>query len=1027
MRPFLALLLCQSVILGAPAQSVDGLRRPAGALYDVVVLRVEFQPDDTRFTTGDGTFGGDLFGGLEPTIDPLPHDAAYFEAHLQFLRNYVEHVSDGRTRVRTHLLPDVVRLSGQMGSYAPIGMDANAPGQLARMARMIEEAWTLANDRFTLHEGSLDPERTAFMIFHAGVGRDVELTGTTLDRTPEDLPSLFFSPSMLRDLLPNGSIQFGGLDVDHTIVLPRTESRLGTDFIRDEPFLAEISMNGMMAASFFNFLGVPDLFDTNSGQSAIGPYGLMDPLGIFAYAGLFPPEPSAWTRYFLGWADPIDVSGPDSLEVVLRSSSLAGTSDLARVWVSEREYFLVENRHRDPLGEGLRLQVWNEGIVEEISFDHGAPGFSGFNVSAFPGGVVVGANNYDWALPGGLDEEGTELVGGILIWHIDERVIADGLPSNTINANPRRRGIDLEEADSAEDLGYPSENPFAPQADLGSPFDFWYRGNPVRVVNAIGQEMALYRNRFGPDTYPNSNSADGGPSFVVIEDFSLPAAEMSFVYRRADASSVRLLDSERVTAIAEVLDQHGFSPEAFAVTELADALVADVRVNDEAWLVVVATDGVEAFEALTPSVRIGDAIAWIDEAIGGGLQVVIHDPRLAEQHRVVLPGSEGAVPIGPAMAVAEAAGTNTLRVLAHSSTGSSVYVISGDEVEVSDVSDLGGPVGMVASGGIPFVFGRSGAEFVGTGAVWSYETAEDALGLPAYGRDVIGTFGVLPIPDRRQLLVLETDRSARRVGLDVTSSHLALADVDGDGQLEIIVAGDSLIHAYARSGARANGFPISLSSTVSGAPAVAVDRAGETYLFVPLTSGAVEGFVSLGGGRRGFRRLEGFPLAAGAAPVDLSIGTGVDGGGSLRLYAATETGGIYAWEVDGGLSTVWSGRFGSDARGRVVVVRPPDEPQPGGSARLLVKEDTYNWPNPVREGRTYLRCRTTEDSTVRVTIIDSAGSLVDELDLGFVRADVPTEMLWETNASSGLYFARVTARSASGREDTRLVKLAVIR
>lgn len=113
MRLLLFALACAGIGWSAPghAQALsEPLRRPAAPEYDVVALRVEFQPDTTRFSTGDGTFAGDLYEGLAPLIDPLPHDAAYFEAHLAFLEDYVARVSDGQTVVRTHLIPDVVRL-----------------------------------------------------------------------------------------------------------------------------------------------------------------------------------------------------------------------------------------------------------------------------------------------------------------------------------------------------------------------------------------------------------------------------------------------------------------------------------------------------------------------------------------------------------------------------------------------------------------------------------------------------------------------------------------------------------------------------------------------------------------------------------------------------------------------------------------------------------------------------------------------------------------------------------------------------
>ena len=71
----LSALVCAAVGWSAPghAQIRSGpLRKLAAPAYDVVALRVEFQPDTTRFSTGDGTFAGDPYHGIEPLIDPLP-------------------------------------------------------------------------------------------------------------------------------------------------------------------------------------------------------------------------------------------------------------------------------------------------------------------------------------------------------------------------------------------------------------------------------------------------------------------------------------------------------------------------------------------------------------------------------------------------------------------------------------------------------------------------------------------------------------------------------------------------------------------------------------------------------------------------------------------------------------------------------------------------------------------------------------------------------------------------------------------
>ena len=95
---------------------------------------------------------------------------------------------------------------------------------------------------------------------------------------------------------PGVPVQGGGY-VANSLVLPETESRK-IPGIGGDVFL-EYGINGLLCASLGNFLGLPDLFDTKSGATAIGRFGLMDGQGIFSFSGVFPPEPSAWEKYWL--------------------------------------------------------------------------------------------------------------------------------------------------------------------------------------------------------------------------------------------------------------------------------------------------------------------------------------------------------------------------------------------------------------------------------------------------------------------------------------------------------------------------------------------------------------------------------------------------------------------------------------------------------------------------------------------------------------------------------------------------------
>lgn len=1019
------LLLVLFALVGANqvyAQADEPLRRPALGTYDVIALRVEFQPDTTRFTTGDGTFEGDLFQGLSPTIDPLPHDSAYFAAHLAFLEGYVQRVSGGLASVRTHVLPGIVRVSQRMGAYTPTGENSNEPEELVKLARLIEEAWSLAENQISFSTAGFDPARTAFVIFHAGVGRDVELTNTTLDRTPEDLPSLFFGSETLGRLLPDMNVSFNGLRVDHSLILPRTESRRGVDFITDEPFLVEISTNGMLAASFFNYLGVPDLFDTESGQSAIGPFGLMDPLGIFAYAGLFAPAPSAWTRYYLGWVEPIEVMGPDSTRITLYSTTSTRNGDVARVWISESEYFLVENRQRDVDGDGVRITSVKDGVIEEYVFQNGTQGFISQDVSAFPGGVVVAVDDYDWAMPGGLDEEGVVRNGGILIWHVDEQTIRQTLSENRVNANPGRRGVDLEEADSAEDLGFPSENPFAPAADLGSPFDYWFEGNPVRVVNQVGQEIALYQNRFGPDTYPNSNTASGGLSFVELADFSPSGNEMAFTYRRVSDPSRTPIDLPFADALQDAVVAGGV-PATASMWDQSGHFVVSAEYEPGDWLVSVGGPAgtVATFETLSPASLFDDRLVWVEQE-GENLIFVQFDPKSGTTDRTTIPRSAGARVVGAVVSSGESAS-----ILAEVDGSATVLVLSDGAVSEVDVSIIGSPIGLVgidseSTGRMTVAYGRSGAIVPGTDEYWVYSIgADERVGRPVGGVDQGGYLGVVPLPDRETLLLLGPDGTHDEIPVRTPGlAQVALAEVTGDENLEVLVAGDSLMYAFERSGAVAAGFPVRLRGRAAEAPVVAVS--GDVPLvLVPLTSGIVDAYLRDAGGQ--FRRANGFSMSIGAEPASIMLEEGTDAG-TTRVFALSRSGRVHGW-TQPLTGSLWAGPFGDATHSSFASVQLRDEPP--SATRLLVSGETYNWPNPIRDGRTFIRCVASEDSRIEITIIDGAGGLVDELTMESVKAGIPSEIAWETNASSGLYFARVRAVSTSGREDTRVVKMAVIR
>lgn len=150
---------------------------------------------------------------------------------------------------------------------------------------------------------------------------------------------------------------------------------------------------GVICHEFGHLLGLPDLYDTAGGRAGIGGWGLMG-TGGWGGDGQRPDSPSlpcAWSRVRLGWADAVAVraDGPQTI----------AAGDVLSVRDAEQppgERWLLANRSRD---------------------------------------------GFDASLP----------AAGLLIWHVDDAVIAASEHLNAINAGDVL-GVALEQADGLDHL-----------------------------------------------------------------------------------------------------------------------------------------------------------------------------------------------------------------------------------------------------------------------------------------------------------------------------------------------------------------------------------------------------------------------------------------------------------------------------------------------------------------------------------------------------------------------------------------------
>jgi M6 family metalloprotease-like protein len=122
--------------------------------------------------------------------------------------------------------------------------------------------------------------------------------------------------------------------------------------------VAEDDALGVYVHEFGHFFGLPDLYDTDYTSDGIGIWGLMA-AGPHLDNGDTPAHFCAWSKAFLGWVEPIEVTENliDHIIVPVETNQV-----VYRLSVSTKEYFLIENRQRvgyDAYLPGDGLLIWH--------------------------------------------------------------------------------------------------------------------------------------------------------------------------------------------------------------------------------------------------------------------------------------------------------------------------------------------------------------------------------------------------------------------------------------------------------------------------------------------------------------------------------------------------------------------------------------------------------------------------------------------------------------------------------------------
>ena len=469
-------------------------------------------------------------------IDSYPHDANYFSNQILAVKNYYNSISSGLIDFDFHIIDSIYTASEQMQHYSLSD---------ERLGGLFSESLILAKDGIENHLSinNIDVNDVLFVVFHAGLGQDFSVP--FLDPTTNDLKSAYIDDEML-DIFNLSEIN--GIGINKGILLPETQNFIFYDVVEDifPELKNDVGYCGIqvgLLGTFSFLLGYG--FDFNpmflsDGSTGIGKFGLMD-YGSNNGRGVIPAPPTPWTRIKIAEK----YSTVDDLLVTITEPGTYTVNPrhindlIYKINISDSEYYLIENRNNNIIdnldldflqfvyggdcGNGIDINnLSNDDIVninncmENSTSTDKYDYFELLNIlSDFSlnntNSVVTSVTNYDYGLPG----------SGLLIWHVDTQRISDNLIDDincgSINCSLERRGVQLEEADGAVDIGYNSSHPLFTEHINGWEYDFWYTGNEYYFN--YGNPSLSYNDTlfFNNNSNPNTRSNSGSLSMISID------------------------------------------------------------------------------------------------------------------------------------------------------------------------------------------------------------------------------------------------------------------------------------------------------------------------------------------------------------------------------------------------------------------------------------------------------------------------------------------------------------------------------
>jgi len=357
------------------------------------VVLINFNDTSTSFTESE--FQSLLFGN-DPSIATGPGSVT----------DYYEEASYGQLTV-TGNVEGWVTADYNQSYYGECGVKNYCSKYGGYNAdELVKEAAQKADAQinFSKYDNDNDGEVDQFAVVHQGGGEEV--TGNQ-----EDIWSHKYALSATIGSYTTDE----GVTVDEFVIQPE-ELYESTD---------TMSTIGVFAHEFGHAFGLPDLYDTDGSSAGIGRWGLMasGSYGTVTRSGDAPNHMTAWSKEFMGWIDPPEVTDGESVSgTTLRNVS------------KNNDYLKVLNETNNTYGEYFYVQN-----RQGVGFDQG------------------------------LDGE------GLLITHINESkdTLESCIVNNDCNDDETNKLVDVEAADGNRDLDKDNNRGDAgdPWGEGESPFD----------------------------------------------------------------------------------------------------------------------------------------------------------------------------------------------------------------------------------------------------------------------------------------------------------------------------------------------------------------------------------------------------------------------------------------------------------------------------------------------------------------------------------------------------------------------------